>query len=221
VRSTTFLFTTLCSSIQNIWAKLGQTSPVRHVASRRVAPAPRRSASAPAHAVPLPRCPRAPPEDTPSEVALSPCTRAHAKDASRSASPYHRATIRGPTGVVRPRVPPSATARPSAGNLGARVPPIKRCHPTSRTGAPPVPSPCPPPEPATARSGADPPLSQAKASPPLYPNCWSSPMNPPPPRSRPSPGLVAEAATTAGHRCAHPLAAPLPDRARKLNPSRP
>jgi hypothetical protein len=141
-------------------------SPTRYVVPCRAHAAPRR---------PAPRCffgarVRAPPEDAPSEAAPSPCPRAHAKDASRSTSSYHRAATRCPTSVVRPRVPPRRHCSSVRWSLGSTRATYKEKSPTSHTGAPSVPSPCPPPEPATTRSGADPPLSQAKASPPLYPN---------------------------------------------------
>jgi hypothetical protein len=63
----------------------------------RAAPAPARCLGARARACrPRTRPPRL----------LLPHAHAHAEDASRSTSPYHRAATRGPTGVVRPRVPP-------------------------------------------------------------------------------------------------------------------
>jgi hypothetical protein len=69
-------------------------SPTRCVVSRRARA--RAIASVPARA----RRPRTHPPRP-----LLPHARAHAEDASRSMSPYHRAATRGLTGVVRPCVP--------------------------------------------------------------------------------------------------------------------
>jgi hypothetical protein len=100
----------------------------------------------------------------------------HAEDASRSASPYHRAATRGPTGVVRPRVPPRRHRPSVRRSLGSTHATYKEKSPSlthwSTVGA--------------FSLSATPPLAPPTAS------SWFQPVPPPPDR----PNLVPRVPNT-------------------------
>jgi hypothetical protein len=161
-------------------------SPTRCVVSRRARA--RAIASVPARA----RRPRTHPPRP-----LLPHARAHAEDASRSMSPYHRAATRGLTGVVRPCVP-LRRHRPSVRqSLGSTRATYKEKSPSlahwSTAGA--------------FSLSATPPLAPPMAS------SWFQPMPPPPDRPNLVPRvpntslcrvLFDRAALSPGLRCPRP-----------------
>jgi hypothetical protein len=97
VRSTTFLFTTLCTSIQNFWENLGQTWPVQHRNFDPAPPAlPRATPRRRAPAAPRPRHPRPAPPETARAFPRPPAPRDAWSSAPRYVPlPHSSVTYRG------------------------------------------------------------------------------------------------------------------------------